>query len=61
MSALLGCIADDFTGGTDLAAMLVKQGMRTVQMIGVPDAPLPPDIARDPHVFILPVNYVHER
>src|SRR5438067_3326148 len=24
--------------------MLVKQGMRTVQMIGVPDAPLPPDI-----------------
>ena len=44
MSALLGCIADDFTGGTDLAAMLVKQGMRTVQMIGVPDASLPPDI-----------------
>jgi len=44
MSALLGCIADDFTGGTDLAAMLVKHGMRTVQMIGVPDAPLPADI-----------------
>jgi uncharacterized protein YgbK (DUF1537 family) len=34
--ALLGCIADDFTGGTDLAGMLVKHGMRTVQMIGVP-------------------------
>ena len=33
---LLGCIADDFTGGTDLAGMLVKAGMRTVQMIGVP-------------------------
>src|SRR5436305_9396 len=44
VSALLGCIADDFTGGTDLAAMLVKQGMRTVQMIGVSNAPLPPDI-----------------
>lgn len=33
---LLGCIADDFTGGTDLASMLVKGGMRTVQTIGVP-------------------------
>ena len=39
---LLGCIADDFTGATDLAATLVKQGMRTVQVIGVPDGP-PPD------------------
>jgi uncharacterized protein YgbK (DUF1537 family) len=35
---LLGCIADDFTGATDLAAMLVKNGMRSVQLIGVPDA-----------------------
>ena len=34
MGALLGCIADDFTGGTDLAGMLVKYGMRTVQMQG---------------------------
>jgi uncharacterized protein YgbK (DUF1537 family) len=41
---LLGCIADDFTGGTDLAGMLVKAGMRTVQMIGVPKGPLPGDI-----------------
>ncbi len=36
--ALLGCIADDFTGATDLAAMLVKGGMRAVQLIGVPGA-----------------------
>jgi len=35
---LLGCIADDFTGATDLASMLVKNGMRTVQVIGVPGA-----------------------
>jgi uncharacterized protein YgbK (DUF1537 family) len=35
---LLGCIADDFTGATDLAAMLVGHGMRTVQLIGVPPA-----------------------
>lgn len=33
---LLGCIADDFTGATDLASMLVRGGMRTVQTIGVP-------------------------
>ena len=32
----LGCIADDFTGGTDLANNLVRAGMRTVQAIGVP-------------------------
>lgn len=36
MPLLLGCIADDFTGATDLAGMLVRKGMRTVQMIGVP-------------------------
>jgi len=35
-SPLLGCIADDFTGATDLASMLVRHGMRTVQVIGVP-------------------------
>ena len=34
---LLGCIADDFTGATDLANMLVREGMRTVQTIGIPE------------------------
>src|SRR5215211_5143870 len=34
---LLGAIADDFTGATDLCSMLVRNGMRTVQLIGVPD------------------------
>jgi 3-dehydrotetronate 4-kinase len=43
-SPFLGCIADDFTGATDLAGMLVRAGMRTVQMIGVPTAPAPPDV-----------------
>ncbi len=37
MTALLGCIADDFTGATDLAGTLVRAGMRSVQMIGVPE------------------------
>ena len=35
---VLGCIADDFTGATDLANMLVRAGMRTVQTIGIPQA-----------------------
>jgi uncharacterized protein YgbK (DUF1537 family) len=38
---LLGCIADDFTGATDLASMLVRGGMRTVQVIGVPGEAMP--------------------
>ncbi|MGE0718611.1 MAG: 3-oxo-tetronate kinase [Alphaproteobacteria bacterium] len=33
---LLGVIADDFTGATDIASMLAKNGMRTVQTVGVP-------------------------
>jgi uncharacterized protein YgbK (DUF1537 family) len=44
MAALLGCIADDFTGGTDLAGMLVKAGMRTVQLIGVPGTAVLDDV-----------------
>ena len=37
---LLGCIADDFTGATDLANNLVRAGMRVVQTIGVPAGPI---------------------
>jgi len=33
---LLGCIGDDFTGSSDLANTLAKQGMRTVLYSGVP-------------------------
>ena len=39
----LGCIADDFTGATDLANNLVRAGFRVVQCIGVPDGPLATD------------------
>jgi 3-dehydrotetronate 4-kinase len=35
---LLGCIADDLTGATDLALMLTRAGMRTLQVMTVPDA-----------------------
>ena len=34
---VLGIIADDFTGATDVASMLVREGLRTVQVIGVPE------------------------
>ena len=44
MAVLLGAIADDFTGATDLANTLVRGGMRTVQMIGVPSEPAPGDV-----------------
>jgi uncharacterized protein YgbK (DUF1537 family) len=38
MGLLLGCVADDVTGATDLANTLVRNGMRTVQLFGVPAA-----------------------
>jgi uncharacterized protein YgbK (DUF1537 family) len=41
--AILGVIADDFTGATDIAGMLVKGGMRTIQTIGVPAKGTIPD------------------
>ena len=46
MSILLGAIADDFTGATDLANTLVGQGMPTVQSIGVPADSFDPGEAR---------------
>jgi 3-dehydrotetronate 4-kinase len=43
MKLSLGCIADDYTGASDLANTLTRAGLRTVQTIGVPadDFPLP--------------------
>lgn len=38
MGIRLGCIADDFTGATDLANNLVRAGMRVIQLIDVPEA-----------------------
>lgn len=37
---LLGAVADDLTGATDLALMLAREGMRTIQVVGVPDEDL---------------------
>ncbi len=41
---ILGAIGDDFTGSSDLALMLAKGGMRTVQYVGVPDVPADPGV-----------------
>ena len=38
---LLGCIADDFTGASDLANTLARGGMATIQFIGLPGEPAP--------------------
>ena len=44
MTIKLGCIADDFTGATDLANNLVRAGMRVVQTNGVPSLPLAAEV-----------------
>ena len=40
MTLKLGCIADDYTGASDLANTLTRAGLRTVQTIGVPASDL---------------------
>jgi len=44
---ILGIIADDFTGATDVASMLVRGGLRTVQVIGVPVGDAAPGLAQE--------------
>lgn len=41
MSLRIGVIADDLTGATDIAGFLANNGLRTVQINGVPTEPLP--------------------
>ena len=40
----IGCIGDDFTGSSDLANTLAKQGMRVTQYTGVPTSDAAPDV-----------------
>ncbi|ARS68104.1 3-oxo-tetronate kinase [Sinorhizobium meliloti] len=45
MTILLGSIADDYTGASDLANTLTKNGLRTMQTVGIPDPSLAlPDV-----------------
>lgn len=39
MATILGCIADDFTGATDLAGLLARSGVPVSLRIGVPEGP----------------------
>lgn len=39
MTTVLGCIADDFTGATDLAGLLARSGADVTLRIGVPEKP----------------------
>jgi 3-dehydrotetronate 4-kinase len=43
MALLLGAVADDYTGASDLANTLYRNGLSTIQTIGVP----PPDLEVD--------------
>jgi uncharacterized protein YgbK (DUF1537 family) len=43
MPMLLGVVADDFTGASDIANTLAKGGLATVQFLGVPEGAAPPD------------------
>jgi uncharacterized protein YgbK (DUF1537 family) len=45
MALALGCIADDFTGATDLANTLTRGGLATVQVNGVPRPELTAPVA----------------
>jgi len=53
MAIKLGCIADDFTGATDLANNLVRAGMRVVQTINTPDLATDTDTDADAVVIAL--------
>ena len=41
MALLIGCIADDLTGATDVAVTFSREGLSVLQVNGVPDAALP--------------------
>lgn len=40
MTLLIGCIADDLTGATDVALTFAREGLATIQVNGVPDETL---------------------
>src|SRR5262245_20069586 len=39
---MLGAVADDVTGGTDLASLWRREGLAVLQTFGLPSEPLPP-------------------
>ncbi len=55
---ILGCIADDFTGATDLAALLVRAGVPVSLRIGLPDRPAIPGPGAGVEVVALKIRSV---
>ena len=51
--ALLGCIADDFTGAADMASFLKAGGMRTLLLNGIPQSETKTDWEADAIVIAL--------
>ena len=49
----IGVIADDYTGATDIASMLVRGGMRAVQTIGIPSQKLTQSLRAEAIVIAL--------
>ena len=56
MGTVLGCIADDFTGATDLAALLARSGVSVSLRIGVPAAGEPATDAAEFEVIALKIR-----
>lgn len=52
----IGCIADDFTGGSDAASFLDKGGLKTLLYNGVPKTPLPENFSDGAVVIALKIR-----
>ncbi|RMC32443.1 3-oxo-tetronate kinase [Paracoccus alkanivorans] len=55
---ILGCIADDFTGATDLAALLVRAGVPVSLRIGLPSEPASPGPPEAVEVIALKIRAI---
>ena len=53
MVLLLGCIGDDQPDSSDRANTLVKNGLSSVQLIGVPDAQTPVPLEETAKPFLI--------
>lgn len=52
-SIYIGCVADDFTGASDIASFFVKSGLRTILLNGIPEQTTLPSLSADAVVIAL--------
>ena len=52
-SIYIGCVADDFTGASDIASFFVKSGLRTILLNGIPEQTALPSFSADAVVIAL--------